>query len=363
MNDNNFHPEMLTLARNSRGMAKRQLAGLVGISGTAIGRLEAGTLDMTDSVLERVGDALDYGSSFFLRNPVLIGQVGGAIFHRKQQSLPVRKLYRAHALAEVRRLEFATMMRSMDEIDHLLPEYPVDLYDDDPEAIARSVRAVMNLPPGPIFNLTQVLERNGCVVVAHDFQSRQIDGFSQRDQYPPGFIHLNADLPPDRWRWTLAHELGHLVMHFEPTASPKEVEQQANLFAGEFLAPGHEIGYQLEDLSFQKLGGLKRQWGISMQALVNRAYHLNAITASQRQTMFARLSKAGYRTREPVTLDPPVERPGRMVALAQAHLGEMGYSRSELRDLLGLRDTDFRRHYDRGDDILESLGIGDLLEK
>ena len=363
MNDSNFHPEMLTLARNSRGMTKGRLADLVNISGTAIGRLEAGTLAMTDGVLERVCDALDYGKSFFLRNPVLIGQVGGAIFHRKQQSLSVKNLYRAHALAEVRRLENVTMMRSVDNTDRLLPEYPVDLYDDDPEAIARSVRAVMNLPPGPIFNLTQVLERNGCVVVAHDFQSRQIDGFSQRDQYPPGFIHLNADLPPDRWRWTLAHELGHLVMHFEPTASPKEVEQQANLFAGEFLAPGHEIGHQLEDLSFQKLGGLKRQWGISMQALVNRAYHLNTITASQRQTMFVRLSKAGYRTREPATLDPPVERPGRMVALARAHLGELCYTRTELQDLLGLRDTDFRRHYDSGEDILESLGIGDLLDR
>ena len=247
MNDNNFHPEMLTLARNSRGMTKGRLADLVDVSGTAIGRLEAGTLTMTNTVLERICDALDYGSSFFLRNPVLIGQVGGAIFHRKQQSLPVRKLYRAHALAEVRRLEFMAMTRSLDDVDRLLPEYPVDLYDDDPEAIARSVRAVMNLPPGPIFNLTQVLERNGCVVVSHDFQSRQIDGFSQRDQYPPGFIHLNADLPPDRWRWTLAHELGHYVFADEYSTdwdiygAPSRTESRIDRFARAVLLPSSAL--------------------------------------------------------------------------------------------------------------------------
>ena len=199
------------------------------------------------------------------------------------------------------------------------------------------------------------------MVVSHDFGSRQIDGFSQRPQYPPCFIHLNSELPPDRWRWTLAHELGHMVMHFEPTESPKLVEEQANLFAAEFLAPGHEIGRTLEDLTFQKLGGLKRQWGISMQALINRAHHLNAISPSQRRSMFTRLSKAGYRTREPATLDPPVERPGRMGALARTHLEQLNFTRSELRDLLDLNETDFRSNYAPEDDILEALGIDELL--
>ena len=355
-----FRPELLSLARKSRGITMNQLAKLSKTAVSTISRLEAGTLDITDPVLERICEALDYRPSFFTRTHVLIGQVGGAVFHRKQQSMPVRKLYRAHALAEVRRMEALTMLQSVDAGDPFLPEYPVEFFDDDPEAIARSVRTAMNLPPGPVFNLTETLERNGCIVVAHDLQSRQLDGFSQRDQYPPAFIHLNADLPPDRWRWTLAHELGHLVMHFEPTASPKEVEQQANLFAGEFLAPGHEIGHMLEDLSFQKLGGLKREWKISMSALIMRAYHLNTITSSQRQSMFAKMSKAGYRTREPSTLDPPVETPGRMRALVRTYLDELGYSQSELQDLLGLGEADYRRLYGE-DDILDTLGINELL--
>ena len=361
MNSESFNPEMLSLARLSREMTKARLSELAGVSGTVISRYESGTSRVSDQILGRIAHALDYPLIFFFRRPVLIGQVGGSMFHRKQNSLPVGKLYRAHALAEARRLEVTSMLRSLDVSEPSLPEYPVELFEDDPESIARSVRAFINLPPGPIFNLTEKLERNGCVVVSHNFGSRQIDGFSQRPQYPPCFIHLNSELPPDRWRWTLAHELGHMVMHFEPTESPKLVEEQANLFAAEFLAPGHEIGHMLEDLTFQKLGGLKRQWGISMQALISRAHHLNAISASQRRSMFTRLAKAGYRTREPATLDPPVERPGRMGALARTHLERLNFTRWELRDLLALNETDFRSNYAPEDDILEALGIDDLL--
>ena len=219
----------------------------------------------------------------------------------------------------------------------------------------------MMTPPGPIFNVTKTLEDNGCVIVPHDFGSPKIDGFSQTLDYPPCFIHINNDLPPDRWRWTLAHELGHIVMHDDPMQSPKEVEAQAHLFAAEFLAPTHEITHQLNGLTFQKLGGLKREWGISMQALITRAYQLGSISSRQRQSMMIRLSQAGYRLREPETLDPPVEAPAWMSWLARRHLEQLGYSRQGLCELMRITDADLAKHYVGDDDIMVSLGINDIL--
>ena len=355
-----FNPEMLILARRTREMTQLEVAKLSSVTRTSVSRYESGNLTIPDETLSRIAVILNYPISFFFRRTITIGMGGGAIFHRKQQSLTVKKLYRAHALAEVRRLEIAALLKSLDMQEPFLSEYPVDLYDDDPEKIARSVRAAMNIPPGPIINLTKTLERNGCLIVAHDFGSRQIDGFSQRTPYPPHFLHINADLPPDRWRWTLAHELGHSVMHFEPMESPKLVEEQANLFAAEFLTPAHAIGPYLNDLTFQKLGGLKLEWRVSMQALITRAYHLGNISESQRRSMFTRLSKAGFRTREPETLDPPVEKPTKMKQLAQMHLDELGYSRSELCEFLAISEDEFSKYYLGGDDILKALGINDL---
>ena len=100
-----------------------------------------------------------------------------------------------------------------------------------------------------------------------------------------------------------------------------------------------------------------------MQALITRAYRLGTISEGQRRSMFIRLSKAGYRTREPETLDPPVEKPSWMVLLAKKHLDELAYSRAELCDLLAIGEAEFKRHYISSDDILETLGIDDIIQR
>ena len=347
-----FNPEMLQLARQSRGYTQRQLANLADVAGSSLSRYEAGTLPVPPENLSRLAGALDYPEAFFTRKSTLLGVTGGAVFHRKQQSLGAKTLYRAHACAEIRRLEITTLLRSLEDTA-VLPEYPVDVFGDDPAKIARSVRASMNIPTGPIFNLTETLERNGCIVVAHDFGARQLDGFSQRPQYPPSFVHLNSALPPDRWRWTLAHEIGHLVMHNDPMAAPGTVEQQADLFAAELLTPAHQIRPMLNGLTFQKLGGLKREWKVSMQALIMRAHQLGAISAAQRRSMFMQISRAGYRLREPPTLDPPVEKPSLMKQLAQRHLAGLDYGLTELCALLAITEAEFHKHYT--DDIFASV--------
>ena len=352
------NPQMLTLARRSRGLTQEQLAQMAGVGTPALSRYEAGIAEVSADKLFRLAAALDYRAEFFYRTPTLFGVGGGAVFHRKLQSLPTKKLYQAHACAEVRRLEIATMLTSLGVTPPALPDYSVELFDDDPAKIARSVRVAMDIPPGPVFNLTETLERNWCIVVAHNFGARHLDGFSQRPQYPPSLVHLNEELPPDRWRWTLAHELGHLVMHSDLSEAPRVVENQANLFAAEFLTPAHEIAPMLDGLTFQKLAGLKLEWKVSMQALITRAYQLEAISNRQRQSMFARLAQSGYRTREPATLDPPVEKPSWMMHLARRHYNELQYSHEELAQLLNINDADFAKHYTG--DVWAS--IGDILQ-
>ena len=339
------NPELLVLARKARGLAQGRLAKMAQITQATLSRFENGLQQVPDDILIRLSDTLNYPLEFFYRRPTLLGMVGGAIFHRKFQSMPTKKLYQAHACAEVRRLEIITLLRSLGITPPIAPEYSVEYYDDDPAKIARSTRAALNIPPGPIFNLTETLERNGYMVVAHDFGTRYLDGFSQRPQYPPHFIHINEELPPDRWRWTLAHEMGHLVMHFDPAASPKTVEKQANLFAAEFLTPANEIAPMLTGLNIQKAAGLKREWKVSMQALITHAYHLEAISGNQRASLFIQLSKAGYRVREPETLDPPVERPTWMKQLAREHLEERQYSLDELTALMAITKDEFAKHY------------------
>lgn len=267
--------------------------------------------------------------------------------------------------AEARRLEAETMMENLRFHARELPEIPVKEFDDDPEKAAREIRSWMNLPPGPVFNLTETLERSGAVVVVghYGFHPAQ-DGFSQSPQKPPRFIHANSNQLSDLWRWTLARELGHLTMHtHEPTESPRAASKRANLFAAEFLVPAREASPFLENLTFTKLGTLKREWKVPMQALVARAYYLGCISVQQRKTTLARMSKSGYNSREPATLDPPVKPPSLTRQLAQRHLDELGYSRAELLDSLSVNETDFQRCYlsPEDSDILETLGVDEII--
>ena len=48
---------------------------------------------------------------------------------------------------------------------------------------------------------------------------------------------MNSDMPGDRHRFNLAHELGHALMHRHSTG---ECESEANRFAAEFLMPKEE---------------------------------------------------------------------------------------------------------------------------
>ena len=360
MTSRSVSPELLTLARQSRGLSQTALANAAGVSQSIIARYEAGVRDVTPEHLALISDALDYPSRFF-RQPA--GQVGAGseVFHRKRARIPARVLDRTYAEAAVRRMEVGALREALDGVFNFpaFPFYPIDEYDYDPEKIARTVRAVWQLPPGPVFNVTRTVEENGGIVVAHKFDNR-IDGFACRSMGLPPVFHLNRDLPPDRWRWTLAHEVGHMVMHSEVTNSGKEIEEQAHRFAGEFLAPAHQLEPQLRRLNMGKLAPLKIEWKISMQALVMRARDLGAIDARQHKSLMVQLSRNGYRTREPANLDPPVERPSLLFDMVQYFEQSMEFSKAELLALLNIGKTDFWTYYRDPADLLgDILGLRD----
>lgn len=342
--------EFVKLARLTRGLTQKQLSNAIGIPGVRLSRVEAGSADVNDAILAKLANALDYPVNFFSQQSMLKGPGTDGVFHRKRQSLSSKKLAQVYALGETRRLELEKLVE-WDGNESAIPKYPVDIFDEDPEKIARTIRATMKLPNGPVFNLTKALEEAGCVVVSHDFGSREIDGYSVTTDTTPPIFHMNRGLPPDRWRWTLAHELGHVVMCQDPAQSREIIEGQADLFAGEFLAPGHEIMPLLGNLTLPKLAGLKLEWKISMQSLVKRASHLGTITRSQEKTLFIQIGKAGYRRREPETLDPPTEYPNKLFQLAKTYMTEVGYSRAELMEYLAINQRDFDAYYQDPQDV------------
>lgn len=72
----------------------------------------------------------------------------------------------------------------------------------------------------------------------------------------------------ERSRWTVAHEIGHLVLHRHGEVSDDQ-ENEASRFASEFLAPAAAIAAEITDApTLNHLVPVKLKWGISLGALI-----------------------------------------------------------------------------------------------
>ena len=206
-----------------------------------------------------------------------------------------------------------------------------DDYEAD-AAAARLLRAGWRLPAGPVRDLVGWMEAAGCLVFDSDFGTRRVDGLSQWGDNPYPVVMLNQALPTDRRRLTLAHELGHLCLHSQGV--PDDYEADAAAFAAEFLMPAEVIRPQLRNLTTGRLHDLKRYWGVSMQALIERGYHLGVVAAKQRTNLYKRFSALGWRTHEPVSDELAPEKPRLVSDIGRAML-DRGLTESEIAAISG----------------------------
>jgi Zn-dependent peptidase ImmA (M78 family) len=189
--------------------------------------------------------------------------------------------------------------------------------------------------------MVAVIESAGGVIYRYSFGTRRLSAVSH---WPPSsrpIFLVNSELRADRTRFSLAHELGHLVMHGLPSAG--EMEREADQFASEFLMPEREIAPSLGGLTLEGAAQLKAYWKVSIQALIMRARDVGAIPPSRATRLFAELSRLGYRTSEPVNL--PTEEPTLLRSVLDTHRQEHDYSLDDLVALSGMPMEDFMRFH------------------
>ncbi|WP_345606361.1 ImmA/IrrE family metallo-endopeptidase [Pseudonocardia adelaidensis] len=218
--------------------------------------------------------------------------------------------------------------------EQIVPRF--DPVETLPEDAARLARMQWRIPVGPVNDLIGWIEPAGCVVIEEDFDTARVDGLSQWVGDHP-VVLLNRSSPTDRKRLTLAHELAHLCLHSVEVT--EDMEAEANRFAAEFLMPAEMIRPQLRNLTLGRLYDLKREWGVSMQALIERAYSLKVMTPTQRTSLYKRFSSMGWRTREPISDELPQEHP-RLARHIGGVLVEKGLTADEIARIAGYAETE-----------------------
>lgn len=335
------NPEMVVLARESRGLTQQQLSTSIGLEQYELSRLENGyTQGVSESVLLKMVKVLDYPKSFFFQEfrvyPLWMN------FYRKHKTLSAKELKRVAALINIYRERVRRLLSSAD-IEYLqIPDFTIEEYGT-PENVATAVREYLKLPRGCVENVTELLERLGIIVIQLDFGIRKFSGASLFIDNNFHILFINK-MPPDRQRFTLAHELGHLVMHNAPRPE-MPLEDEADRFASEFLMPSRDIKPYLANLTMEKLASLKLHWRVSMQAILQKAHSMGKITDRQHRNFWMKMGKLGYRLREPPRLDPPAEQPSLLQELIEFHLIDLNFDVDDLGDLILLKESEYKNCY------------------
>lgn len=306
--------DRIRAARELLGLSQGELAVAAGLSQALISQLENGNRTMTESALDAIAGGTGLPSKFFVREPDPLKS--DSLRFRKYRSAPAKATVRARRTF-IELFDIAALL--MDWSKQPTPSFPtaeLSHRDAQIEDLADAARAALDIPSGePVRHLTRALERAAIPVAPIVFAD--LSGDESAEFAAIGHFGLSAcpqakgraaigyfASSGDRQRFTLAHELGHLVLHSDGTRDSGAAEKEADTFAGAFLLPREASNELTSSLTLRDFALLKATWGVSIQALVMRAAQLGVIDDSRRVSLFKQISARGWRHNEPVKVHP-----------------------------------------------------------
>lgn len=335
--------KQLIFAREYRGYSQTELSSNIkGLSQSNLSKFEKGIGFLSDDVIERIVSFLDFPMSFLEIE-----------FFNKIENANYRK--RA-SITKSERIELENSNRLIGYIiDQLaesleFPEFKVKEIDVDegytPEYIAKYTRRYCGLNDAPVKDINTILESYGIIVVELDTDISYFDGVSYLTDNGHRIIIINKTMSNDRKRFTLAHELGHLIMHSSKEfliSDNRDKEDEANKFASEFLMPADAIKNSLRDLRLSYLLDLKRYWLTSMASILRRASDLHCIDRNKYQYFNIELSRKGYRKEEP--LNVYIDDPTLFYTAYKMHRYNLEYSDVDLASAFKLPEDAIKRFF------------------
>ncbi|HEI6963670.1 XRE family transcriptional regulator [Yersinia rochesterensis] len=344
--ERSFNPQRLAEAREAKGLTMAELARVLDISRQAISSFEKGIKAPSHETLMTLSKVLGFPERFFVSSHSS-PEIKGAVHFRSRATATKKARMSGRARGRWVSLILQECSKYAQLPPVILPDLDIidfeSLEKSDIEEIATAVRRYWQLGDGPIVNLTKLLENKG-IVVSHLSSGEKVDAFSFWEGDRPVVI-LDKSKTAVRMRFSLAHELGHLIMHrtveddyLEDKQLFELVESQADYFASCFLMPSNTFGREYYSPSLSALEQLKERWITSIGSITMRAHSLNIMSDNQKVYVFRQL--APYRRKEPLDDVIPKEKPQLLYKLLKLLDTHSIMKTSDLIDIFGLPITD-----------------------
>ncbi len=340
------NPRQIELARLSRGYTQKELSSLLpNLNQSSLSKVEKGLLTVSEETLESLSKTLSYPISFFCQEELKTPMSN--IYFRKRATVPQKELDRI----------FSDLKIILKGIDYLTEEIEVAQYNRysfdlsaqgwTPQDVAMRMRELMKIPSGPVKDIVNLLENEGVLVYFYDCGNTKFDGLTAYTDSGIPVIFINKNMPNDRIRFTIAHEFFHLISHIPCDIEPwRDVENEANTFASEFLMPARDCFRDLPGLSFNKLGILKAYWGVSKAAIIMRAKHLSAINESTYRYLLIELGRRNERKNETGFVE--IDQPKLLPKIIDLLKSELQKTDSEIAETMNLTVIDYFKYFENG---------------
>ena len=283
--------KQLTFAREYRGYSQTELADSIkGLSQSNLSRFEKGFGVLSDDIQRKIIEYLNFPEEFFNRK---INSTIENANYRKRASIGKNITQRFENKCKLIGYIIDEFSESIEWLDFTLS--PLNVEEGyTPQYIANYNRKLLKLTKEKKKkNIMSLLEQSG-VIIYEIHEIEKFDGVSFITDKGFPVIIVNKNFSNDRKRFTIAHELGHILLHNEnlyPISSYRDKEKEANIFASEFLMPEDEIKNSLRQLKMSDLGDLKSYWLTSMKYIIRKAKDLKCIDENRYRFFMIEMSR------------------------------------------------------------------------
>lgn len=300
---NKIFSQRLKSARKMAGLSMDELVKKIdnAVSKNSISKYEKAEMIPDSRILIKLANALSVKVDYFFRNVEV--QLNAVEYRKKKTKL----LIKAQESIEENVKDFVERITELELLLGIKKNFLNPLTEnsiknlDDLEKVAIELRDVWELGNDPISNVVDLLEDKGIKLIELD-QDESFDGLSARVN-GTYVIAYNKNFDSVRKRFTVLHELAHLILDFDVDVEESHKEKLCHNFASAFLMHKEtflkEFGQKRTKFTLEELIQLKSYFGASIQAIVYRAFNLGLLSESHKNQFFKAWGKLGYRKDEP----------------------------------------------------------------
>ena len=265
-----------------KNLSLKEAGKLLNMSSTAISKYEKGDIVPNSSKL------IEFANAYKVKTIDLIKvyktpKMKFTSFRKKKRLAGGNlELLKQLILEEVSKYLEVLDLSNVNSNTFKLKKYSCNDFNDAEKAAEKFRNFIEISNKQPISDLINILENLGIIIIQvknYDNRFSDFDGLSEIVEGVPVIVLLDGITDGARQRFTIAHELGHLILDIKNERI--DSEKLANRFASALLIPKeaiiNEFGSLRKKISFYELNAFKNEYKVSYAAIVYRLKDLNII--------------------------------------------------------------------------------------